>query len=170
MLTQDVKQIRDRFVQAFPVPQKQSGESSIVWEERARQWTLKLIRQVAFSTGDARWGSKRAGPGRPLSKDAMAFNGPPLVCYDMLVGTGTGTPKLATNPSPIAIPGQIFEPVLPANALAPPVPPAPPVPEPPITPAPEPPVVVAPPSAPAPQAPQLPKWLRILVALYKATR
>ncbi len=106
-LPPNVKASRDRYVAKFPVPQ---GIPSDAFEEQARQWSIKLSQQVHFDTSDARWGMKKADPGRPISKDTITQQGSPLLCWDLLNGTGTGSPTLVQDPDSLDITGQVFVP------------------------------------------------------------
>jgi hypothetical protein len=113
-LPTDVKAIRAAYVAKFPVPR---GAAGTAFEEGARQWSIGLAEQVAFSTGDARWGMKRADAGRPVSKDTLTFNGTPRMSWDLLVGTGTGKPTLNADPDSIDTSKQVFVPVVPTDHL-----------------------------------------------------
>ncbi len=97
---------RDRYVAAFPiwnVPESQADDT-------ARTWTLGLIAQIVWEHPNQGYGSKRADPGRPISKDSVAQHvGGVLWNWDMLTGTGTGHPTLVPNPDGADITGQIFE-------------------------------------------------------------
>lgn len=133
-LPANVLAIRDRYVAAFPVPHGEPGEA---FEEQARRWSIRFAEQVAYDTGDGRWGMKRADPNRPISKDTIAFTDDGrLFIWDLLLGTGTGAPRLVDNPHSEELFGQVFVPVAARNHLGTasptPVPPAPvPVPLPP---------------------------------------
>lgn len=102
-------------------------------EDQRRALAKLIAEQVRFEFGSA-WGWKRADPGRPPSKDAIAQQQPDgrLWAWDLFLGT-TGAP----HPTPIwiDITGQVFIPVDPVDHLAtgggsgggaPPVPPTPP--------------------------------------------
>jgi hypothetical protein len=122
-----VKQVRSRYIAEFPVPQGAPGEE---FEERARQWSIHFAEQVAFELPNQGWGMKRADPNRPISKDTIArqVDGR-LLIWDLLTGTGTGSPRPVENPESEDITGQTFVPVQPTNHLrnvAPPPPPPPP--------------------------------------------
>lgn len=124
-LSSSVLSIVGRYVQKFPIPQGAGPEdfdpvnngASSRFEDKARGWVLGLAEQVRFETGDARWGVKNAGGGRPQSKDSLTFNGPRLVNYDMLSGVGTGHPVLVGQPGGEDITGQTFIPVFPVDHL-----------------------------------------------------
>jgi hypothetical protein len=121
-----VKQVRLRYITAFPVPQGAPGEE---FEERARQWSIHFAEQVAFELPNQGWGMKRADPNRPISKDTIArqIDGR-LLIWDLLTGTGTGSPRPVDNPESEDITGQVFVQVEPTNRLphvAAPSPPAP---------------------------------------------
>lgn len=131
-LPDSVKAIRARYVAQYPVPQGQPGEA---FEERARQWSIAFAEQVAFEQGPL-WGMKRADPNRPISKDTITFYADDdgvLRIWDLLTGTGTGSPRLVENPESEDITGQVFVRVTPTNHLGtvitpipPPLPPLPP--------------------------------------------
>lgn len=109
------RQVRSRFIAAFPVPQGAPGEE---FEERARQWTIKFAEQVAFDLPNQGWGMKRADPNRPISKDTIArLEGGRLLIWDLLTGTGTGAPRPVENPESEDITGQFFVEVTPTNHL-----------------------------------------------------
>jgi hypothetical protein len=87
-------------------------------DDQRRQLVMLIAQQIAFEFGLS-WGTKRADPGRPLSKDAIAYS----VVYS---GTGTllawdlfnGATRVPfDNPSSIDITGQMFVPVQPVNHL-----------------------------------------------------
>ena len=110
-----VKQIRARFITAFPVPQGAPGEE---FEERARQWTIRFAEQVAFDLPNQGWGMKRADPNRPISKDTISkLEGGRLLIWDLLTGTGTGMPRPVENPESEDITGQVFVDVQATNHL-----------------------------------------------------
>lgn len=114
-LPETVKRIRARFIAAFPVPQGMPGEE---FEERARQWTIKFAEQVAFDLPNQGWGMKRADLNRPISKDTISkLEGGRLLIWDLLTGTGTGTPRPVDNPESEDITGQFFVEVTPTNHL-----------------------------------------------------
>ena len=110
-----VKQVRTRFIAAFPVPQGAPGEE---FEERARQWSIHFAEQVSFELPGQGWGMKRADPNRPISKDTIArqLDGR-LLIWDLLTGTGTGSPRPVDNPESEDITGQVFVQVQPTNHL-----------------------------------------------------
>jgi hypothetical protein len=114
-LPDTVKQVRARYLAAFPVPQGAAGEQ---FEERARQWSIHFAEQVAFELPNQGWGMKRADPNRPISKDTIArqVDGR-LLIWDLLTGTGTGSPTPVDNPESQDITGQVFVPVQPTNRL-----------------------------------------------------
>lgn len=114
-LPETVKQIRARYIAAFPVPQGVPGEA---FEELARQWTIAFAEQVAFDLPNQGWGMKRADPNRPISKDTISkLEGGRLFIWDLLTGTGTGTPRPVDNPESEDITGQLFVQVTPTNHL-----------------------------------------------------
>lgn len=98
---------RDRYVAAFPLWVVPAGPAA---EDKARQWTLGLVAQIVFEFPGHGYGSKRASPDRPISKDGLAMQiGAQLVVWDMLSGAGTGAPSLTNNPEAEDITGQLFE-------------------------------------------------------------
>lgn len=113
-LPDPVRDIRLRYVAKFPVPQSTPGAI----DELARQWSIHFAEQVLFETQDARYGVKRADPGRPICKDCLARNDAGgLITWDLLEATGTGSPTLINDPDSLDIPDQVFVPVLPVNHL-----------------------------------------------------
>lgn len=120
------------FAARYPVPTGLPGEAH---EEACRAWTTQLCQQAAWSFPGARYGAKRADPGRPLSKDTLAQDRPDgLIGWDVLIGAGTGLPAVIGAPGPsLDLRGQAFVEVLGINWLdAPaPMPDPPPTPEPP---------------------------------------
>lgn len=114
-LPAEVKAIRARYIATFPVPQGEPGEA---FEESARQWSIRFAEQVAFEQGPL-WGMKRADPNRPISKDTLSLygNDGAIIIWDLLMGTGTGKPRLVDDPHGHEITGQVFVPVTPTNHL-----------------------------------------------------
>jgi len=97
---------RDRYVETFPLWTMPEGPAA---EDQARQWTLGLVSQIVFEHGTT-YGSKRADPNRPISKDGLAQQqGATLLVWDMLSAAGTGSPSLNQNPDSQDITGQIYE-------------------------------------------------------------
>lgn len=112
-LTDAQQQMLKDYADRYPVP---TGET-----ER-QEWTHRLAEQFRYSFGTP-WGHKSAGPGRPHSKDAIAYKfGDAFWAYDTINGA---TGALISNPDPIDIHGQIFEVVAPVNHMGAPVPPPP---------------------------------------------
>jgi hypothetical protein len=126
-----VKYLRGLYVARFPIPAGPPGEPH---EENCRQWSIRFAEQVAYNFPGQGWGMKRAGPGRPISKDTIAqrIDGEHLRIWDLLTGTGTGDPRLNDNPESEELTGQTFVPVASTNHLKLQVP----NPEPPTTPTP----------------------------------
>lgn len=115
-LPSDVLHTRDQYVAKFPLWSMPEGEEA---EKRARDWTLGLCSQLAFSHPNQGYGSKQADPTRPPSKDAIAQqSGSTLLAWDMLTGAGTGSPSLVQNPDSMDVTGQVFLPVTPADMLS----------------------------------------------------
>jgi hypothetical protein len=100
--------IRDRYVAALSLWTMPEGPAA---EDRARQWTLGLIAQVVYERPGEGYGSKRADPTRPLSKDGLARDDAfshQLLVWDLLAGAGSGRPTLVANPESHEITGQVF--------------------------------------------------------------
>lgn len=114
-LPENVKQIRARYVARFPIPQGQPGPEI---EDSVRRWAIGLAEQVAFELPGQGWGTKRADPNRPISKDGLArlVDGR-LWIWDMVTGAGTGNGQLVDNPEATDITGQVFVEVTPGNHL-----------------------------------------------------
>lgn len=116
-----VLETRDRFALAFPLWRVPEGTEA---EVKARAWTYALAEQICYEHGPS-YGTKRADPGRPLSKDAIAWvpgilpwmPGEKLWGFDMLSGAGTGSPTLVKSPEGADISDQIFVAVRPFNHL-----------------------------------------------------
>lgn len=115
-LPENVRAIRARYVARFPVPQGDPGEAI---EEAARQWSRNFSQQVRFETGDARWGMKNAGGGRPTSKDTIAYDlgDGRIRIWDLISAVGTGQGRLVEDPRSEDITGQVFEPQPPVDHL-----------------------------------------------------
>lgn len=97
-------------------------------DDQRRSLAGMIAEQARFEMGPD-WGWKRAGEGRPPSKDAIAFKGgPELIGWDLFNGS-TRAPN--RNPESMSLAGQIFIDVAPINHLGnvsvPPPPPADPV-------------------------------------------
>lgn len=138
-LAANLKDIRDRYVVRFPVPQGQGPEdfnpetrgASEFFENKCRVWTKGLAEQMVYETGDTTIGVKNAGGGRPQSKDSIAQQtNNRLINYDLLTGVGTAKPSLVPDPQGEDITGQTFMPVVGVNHLDVPEPKPEPVPDP----------------------------------------
>ena len=131
-LPAEVKALRAKFIEKFPIPQQRDGEELGDFEERVRQWSIDLAEQCAFTFDGQGYGMKRASNGRPISKDTLArmYMGK-LLIWDNLIGTGTGKPKLANDPDSQDASDQVFVRVTPTNHLGETKPPDPPPPPPP---------------------------------------
>lgn len=120
------------FARAYPVPLQQAGEPLEAHQDRCRAWMRQLGEQFRYTFGVG-WGRKRADPGRPWSKDNLPFRGGGVFTgWDVLLGTGTGQPRLnADAPAQYDLTGQDFQGLDPVNWLGgtpePPDPPDPPV-------------------------------------------
>lgn len=93
-------------------------------DEDRRALTIKINEQIAFELG-SQWGAKRADSGRPISKDAIAFNAAPdLFIWDWQDGTTRGPSSFMAAGVPGKNVGegqpegpQVFVPVSPTNHL-----------------------------------------------------
>ena len=97
-LPADVYTVVKAFAEAFPIPQGTPGPAH---EDQCRYWTKKLAAQVVFSFPGQGYGLKKASATRPQGKDSIArleVNGH-LHSWDILIGSGTGAPRLATKPA-----------------------------------------------------------------------
>src|SRR6185436_12379350 len=101
-LPESVKAIRSRYVDVYSVPVIQSAESPEAFEQRVRQWTLRLISQVAYELPHQGWGVKSRPNNGPISKDGIAqsertasdwsvqqFSRAPVTLWDLHIGTGS---------------------------------------------------------------------------------
>ena len=121
-LSAAVLSTRDRYVATFPLWSMPAGPEA---EDRARRWTIGLAEQIRYEHGPS-YGNKRADPGRPISKDAIAYVPgilpwqpyEKLYAYDMLSGAGTGSPTLVPNPEGQDITGQVFVVAQPVDHLS----------------------------------------------------
>lgn len=84
-------------------------------DDQRRALTLMIAQQVNFELGPE-WGTKRADPGRPVSKDAIAYrrSDARLLYFDWQNGA-TREPNPAGEMGDIT--GQVFVPVEPVNHL-----------------------------------------------------
>lgn len=97
-------------------------------DDDRRSLTQKIAEQVAYELGP-RWGQKRADPGRPISKDTLAFNGDDqLHGWDLFNGSTRAANQFPEEVPPHEMKEQVFVPVIPTNHLG--APQAPPAPEP----------------------------------------
>ncbi len=105
---------------ANPLPH---GDGSEPFLDRAYRnlpdgWLAKLAQQLRYSLGPD-YGHKRRGPGSPLSAGTFAVReGSAMQCFDILVGAGTGTPRLDVGVESMFVTDQEFVPVTPVNHLA----------------------------------------------------
>lgn len=117
------------YAAANPLPQ---GDGSEAFLDRAYRklpdgWLAKLCQQLRFSLGE-NYGHKRRNSGASLSAGTFAVkDGDVMHCFDILIGAGTGTPRLDVNVDSQVVhwrsddPGvevQEFVSVLPVNHLA----------------------------------------------------
>lgn len=124
-----VRGIIQRWVVRYPLWDMPPGVEA---EDRARLWSTQLASQVAFEMPGQSWGKKRGDLGRPVSKDAIAQQqGSRLISWDLLTGTGTGSPKLVADPDGEDITGQVFVTVPPVDYLGGSITPPQPLPPPP---------------------------------------
>lgn len=106
-LPSEVLAFIQRYAQSTPIP---TGTPGSEHEQRVRDWTTGLVTALAKERPGEGWGLKRAGKDRPLSKDTLAREVDGQVYgWDLLIGTGTGTPKLSDNPQWHDLAGQFFE-------------------------------------------------------------
>ncbi len=84
-------------------------------DDQRRQLVMLIAQQVRFELGPS-WGTKRADPGRPLSKDAIAQKQPDgtLLAWDLIGGASR---KPFPNPGSIDISKQVFVAVEPFDYL-----------------------------------------------------
>ncbi len=131
-LPDSVKAVRDAYVKKFPVPHIPPATPDTI-DDALREWAIRLAQQVRFATKDPKWGTKRADPGRPISKDSIAFlDGTVLHMWDLLKGASAGNGEINDDPDSLDVPiyplpnGQTFVPVDPLDSLGstPPPPPA----------------------------------------------
>ena len=104
-------------------------------EDDCRAFMRRVAEQLRHDTGE-RWGVKRAGPGRPLTKDLLpravgsSFEG-----WDLITAASLPSRAISEQPSyhdAAELAGQVFEDVSPMNHLGGvPAPPPAPVPIPP---------------------------------------
>lgn len=116
-LTPEVKTVITQFANKFPIPKSD--------ETASQDWTHKLSQQLKFSFPAAGWGHKKAGAGRPHSKDVVAISSP-FVGWDVILAAGTSTPELSLNGDSIDLAGQLFESVTALDSLDSIPPPEPP--------------------------------------------
>lgn len=111
-----VKQRIKDFTAKFPIPQ--GNPSDPTWDDTIRTYTLKICSQITNDFGVS-YGAKRADSGRPISKDSLAFtpSADGLWSWDLFIGTGTGQPRLADEPSFNDIPDQVFVAVTPHDYI-----------------------------------------------------
>jgi hypothetical protein len=111
----EVLSLLDTYVARFPVPSGAPGDAK---DDAAREWVRHFAEQCVFSFPGHGWGMKRAGSGRPLSKDAIArsLNGR-LYVATLLTGVDTSHTRLAGSQEMEDVIGQIFVPVAPTNHL-----------------------------------------------------
>jgi hypothetical protein len=78
-------------------------------DENRRAWTMQLIEQVVFQFPNEGWGAKRADPGRPLSKDAIALKREGHIwAFDLVNGS---TRRVNNSVTGVLIDNQVFVPV-----------------------------------------------------------
>jgi hypothetical protein len=153
-LTEAEKATIRAFAQRVPHPTTEPhGDAK---DRQAREWTGKLAQQMRFSHGP-KFGWKRAGNGRPESKDAIAAHGEgKLWAFDVLTGVGTDDTRLKIPDRGINISDppdgpQVFIEMEPRDFIgaAPPTDPPPP----------------PPPTEPPPTQPPTDVWLAVLAEL-----
>lgn len=100
-LPDNVKTIIGQMAAKYPLP---------IGEDAIREWTIKVDEQVAYSVPNQGWGTKRADPGRPVSKDTISQKvSGKLYAWDLVSGAGTSNPTLVYNSATaMDITGQVF--------------------------------------------------------------
>lgn len=89
-------------------------------DDARRAWCLKVVEQVVWTYPGEGWGSKRADPGRPLSKDAIAAKRDGhLWCWDLVSGS---THRVNDSVTGEQIDGQVWVAVAGVNHLGTPAP------------------------------------------------
>jgi hypothetical protein len=84
-------------------------------DDQRRALTLKFAQQIRFELGES-WGTKRAGEGRPPSKDAIARMFEAKLYGAVVINESTREPQF---PGMEELPGQVFMVVEPLNHLGP---------------------------------------------------
>jgi hypothetical protein len=83
-----------------------------------RRWMEALVKTIAARFPGQGWGLKKSAEGHPVSGDVLARQGPHgLEGWDLIVGAGSASPKLATNPAHHWLTGQVFIPVTPEDLM-----------------------------------------------------
>ena len=96
----------ERFEAKYGLPAIDT-ESIVRTEEIARAWARQLAQQFKFTFPQQDWGTKRGDAGRPPSTDVICTS-VPFVGYDVIIGQGTRGQKLARDPEPLHLTGQVF--------------------------------------------------------------
>jgi hypothetical protein len=75
-------------------------------DDNRRAWVMQVIEQVVFRFPDGGWGAKRAGPRRPLSRDAIALRRDGHVwAFDLVNGS---TKRVNNTVEGVLIDDQVF--------------------------------------------------------------
>ena len=100
----------DRFFAAKCPPDSNGNPKPPLGEDNVRQLVIDADEQVAFEHKNQGWGTKRADPGRPVSKDAIAQKvGNSLFFWDLVSGAGSANPSFVyKNAKSEDITGQIY--------------------------------------------------------------
>lgn len=108
--TAEHQSVLDTFAATFGLPTLDGAS--------ARAWTRKLAEQFKWNfPGEGEWGTKQASETRPPSTDCICTR-VPFVGYDVIIGQGTPEQKLAHNPEPLGLAGQVYLVVEPINHLS----------------------------------------------------
>lgn len=124
-LHRDVMAVIRAYASVIPIPRGAAGEI----DDQCREWTKGLCEtaKALFPGGfpglGGEFGWKRASGTRPLSKETIALKvGAALHGWDLLIGVGTGRPKLSDDPAYhdlVAEGNQVFVPVEAIDRLVP---------------------------------------------------
>jgi len=109
-----IRDILVRFAARYPLPAC-AGCSGETRENAVRQWTYMFVEQVCFERPPSEgWGTKRAGPNRPISADTVTQRrldselAEALVSWDLVVAAGDENQHINLDPDSIVTTGQVF--------------------------------------------------------------